>query len=143
MKRTYRYTIDLIIYTIVFNFISFIPFFLISFAAHNYDTNIWLVYGIAQVFFTFLVFRNVPFLKISDKIKVNKILVPYFVIMSAVSVIMAIIMYKTDSWFTLMFTNTFYTIQFFDLFNYLPLCIGIYLLENALKNILFKKQHIE
>lgn len=67
MKKTFTLTLRFILFTVIFNIISFSVYFFTQFMFHMDSGEIWLPIALAQVVFTVLVFR-VFFNILDDKI---------------------------------------------------------------------------
>ncbi|MDE5604021.1 MAG: hypothetical protein K2I73_00375 [Eubacterium sp.] len=124
-----------LIYTLIFNVVSFSIYFFHAFLAHKFEGAIWLVFGIAQICFTILIFNKILLPKISNEKGIKIDLFLYFIILCILSIVAAI--YRSD-WFAHIFFNTYYTFplssSIFD--DTLGVYIGIYFIENALKTYL-------
>lgn len=134
MKTHIKQVSILLLYTLVFNIISFIGYFIPAFFSHNFTGAIWLIFGILQLCFTILFFSAVPLTKMSNEKSVKDDLILYFIILSVLSSIIAIYMYtEGGSWFEYIFFNTFYPFIFTNLLDNLAVYICICLFENAIK----------
>ncbi|MDE5604022.1 MAG: hypothetical protein K2I73_00380 [Eubacterium sp.] len=119
-----------LIYTLIFNVVSFIFYFIPAYLAHDFFGAKWLIFGITQIGFTILFFNKVPLFKQSNEKGYKTDLVLYFLIICVLGIAAAIYKSKTNLWFTYIFFNTYFT---FDIFNTLWMYIGICITENALK----------
>lgn len=123
----------LLLYTLVFNVISFIIYFIPAYLSHSFTGIIWIVLGIIQIFFTAIYFLKIPLSKVSYDKGLKFDLVIYFLILSALSIAVAFYRFETDSWFSYIFFNTFYPFTFISLLDNIKVCIILFLSENALK----------
>lgn len=123
-----------LIYTLVFNIISFAIYFFHAFFSHNFEGIIWLVFGIAQICFTILFFNKVPLPKASNEKGFKTDLLLYFIILCILSIVIAISRENNGSWFNYIFFNTYFTFAIY--FDTLGVFIGIYIIENILKTYL-------
>ncbi len=121
-------------YTLAFNIISFIFYFLPAFAAHDFYGPVFLIFGIAQICFTILFFNKIPLFKISNEKGYKTDLLLYFIILCVLSIVAAT--YRS-SWLAYIFFNTYYTFPLSSsLFDTLGIFTGIYIIENAIKTYL-------
>lgn len=135
MKKTFTLTLRFILFTVIFNIISFSVYFFTQFTFHMDSGEIWLPIALAQVVFTVLVFR-VFFNILDDKIYEKQILIQalaiYCIFFSVLSVIMVLL--RNDGWYSYIFTNTFYLFNLsVNELDETPYYIIIYFLENILK----------
>lgn len=125
-------------YTLVFNILSFVFYFVPAFAAHDFYGPVFLIFGIAQICFTILFFNKVPLPKVSNEKGLKTDLVLCFIILSVLSIIAAIWRVQTDSWSSYIFFNNYFTFTLSaDFLDTLGVIIGIYIIENAIKIFLF------
>lgn len=125
-------------YTLAFNILSFVFYFVPAFAAHDFYGPVFLIFGIAQICFTILFFNKVPLPKASNEKGLKTDLVLYFIILSVLSIIAAIWRVQTDSWSSYIFFNNYFTFtSSADFLDTLGAIIGIYIIENAIKTFLF------
>ena len=122
-----------LIYTLGFNIVSFILYFTLAFSSHYFEGIVWVVFGTMQICFTILFFNKIPLYKISNEKGIKKDLLLFFIILCALSIIAEIFRLETDSWFSYVFLNTYFTFSSASIFN---TYIGIYIIENALKTYL-------
>lgn len=121
-------------YTLAFNIISFIFYFLPAFAVHDFYGPVFLIFGIAQICFTILFFNKIPLFKISNEKGYKTDLLLYFIILCVLSIVAAT--YRS-SWLAYIFFNTYYTFPLSSsLFDTLGIFTGIYIIENAIKTYL-------
>lgn len=135
MKNHFLRTGTFLLYTLAFNVVSFILYFLPAFFTHTFEGVAWLPYGILQVAFTVFFFKNMPLPKsVSDKgTKLDLIL--YFIIISIVSVAIIFYKYKVgNDWFTFTYFNTFYhLIGSASWFDTMGMYIFMWITENVIK----------
>ncbi|MCI9642136.1 MAG: hypothetical protein HFJ98_05010 [Eubacterium sp.] len=125
-------------YTLAFNIISFIFYFLPAFAAHDFYGPVFLIFGIAQICFTILFFNKVPLPKALNEKGLKTDLVLCFIILSVLSIIATIWRVQTDSWLSYIFFNNYFTFTLSaDFLDTLGAIIGIYIIENTIKTFLF------
>ena len=123
-------------YTIAYNFISFIFFFILS-QFHNFFGPIVLIFVITQICFTILFFNKIPLPKTSNEKGFKTDLALYFIILCILSVAIAISEKANGSWFNYMFVNTYYTFAMsFSFLDTLGVFIGVYIIENVIKTFL-------
>ena len=109
MKNHFLRTGTFLLYTFVFNVVSFILYFIPAFSTHTFEGAAWLPYGILQIIFTVFYFKNVPLPKSSSDKGTKLDLLLYFVIISIISVAIIFYKYKVgNDWFTFTYFNTFY-----------------------------------
>lgn len=135
IKNHFLRTGTFLLYTLVFNVVSFILYFLPAFFTHTFEGVAWLPYGILQIIFTVFYFKNVPLPKSSSDKGAKLDLLLYFVIISIISV--AIIFYKYkigNDWFTFTYFNTFYhLIGSTSWFDTMGMYIFMWITENIIK----------
>lgn len=139
IKNHFLRTGTFLLYTLVFNVVSFILYFIPAFSTHTFNGFIWFPFGILQVVFTVFFFRNVPLPKLSyDKgTKIDLLL--YAVIISILSVVIVLRRFETDEWFTYIFFNTFHTLTSSKLLNFSGLTILVCIIENIIKTCFLYK----
>ena len=133
MKNHFKRTGIFLLYTLVFNIISFMFYFIPAFANQNFTGIVWILFGITQICFTVLYFSNVPLLKVSYEKGVKTDLLIYFFILCILSIVIAFYRAETDSWFTYIFFNTFYPLISVSLLDNIKVYIFVYIAENAIK----------
>ncbi len=135
MKNTLNLFIKYIVFTLLFNLISFALFFSLFFLFH-FDSNVsWLVFACAQFLLTILVFQQCfnIYGKVYENNHILIALSAYFVLMTALSFIM--IPLRNDGWYSLIFTNTFHVFCFNSLFDINKCYVVAYVTENVIKAI--------
>lgn len=140
MKNHIKHIGTFLLYTFAFNVISFVLYFLPAFANHNFEGSIYLFFGIIQLCFTMLVFRNIPMPKTTDKKGVRSELIIYFIIISILSVAAAFYRWETGNWSSLMFFNTFFSFTLTSFLDELYIYIIFYLIENIIKTYFIYKR---
>lgn len=133
MKNHIRQIGSFLLYTIVFNVVSFVFYFVPAFLSHNFDGIIWIIFGIIQILFTVAYFSKIPLSKVSYEKGLKIDLLIYFVILSVLSIVIVFYKFKTDSWFTYIFFNTFYSFALTSLLDNIKLYVILYIFENAIK----------
>lgn len=133
MKNHIKQTGSLLLYTVVFNAVSFVFYFVPAFFSHNFNGIIWIIFGIIQILFTVVYFSKIPLSKVSYEKGLKADLLIYFVILSALSIAVVFYRFKTDSWFTYIFFNTFYPFALTSLLDNIKFYIFLYISENAIK----------
>lgn len=134
MKNHFKRTGIFLLYTLVFNIISFLFYFIPAFANHNFTGIVWILFGITQICFTVLYFSNVPLFKVSYEKGAKTDLLIYFFILCILSIVIAFYRAETDSWFTYIFFNTFYPLtSSVSLLDNIKVYIFVCIAENAIK----------
>lgn len=134
----------LLLHTLVFNVISFMLYFIPAFLSHNFTGIIWIVLGIIQIIFTVVYFSKIPLFKVSyEKKGLKSDLLIYFIILSVLSIVIAIYRFKTDSWFTYIFFNTFYPFALNSLLDNIKVYVFLYISENAIKTFCLYKNFMK
>ena len=135
IKNHFLRTGTFLLYTLVFNVVSFILYFIPAFCTHTFEGVAWLPYGILQVIFTVLFFKNVPLPKSSSDKGTKLDLILYFIIISIVSVAVIFYRYKIgNDWFTFTYFNTFFhLIGSTSLFDNMGMYIFMWITENIIK----------
>ena len=135
IKNHFQRTGVFLLYTFVFNVVSFILYFIPAFFTHTFEGVAWLPYGILQIIFNVFYFKNLPFPKSTSEKGTKLDLILYFIIISIVSI--AIIFYKYkigNDWFTFTYFNTFYhLIGSTSWFDNMGMYIFIWITENIIK----------
>ena len=131
LLRTGRY----LLYTVIYNIISFLFYFLPAFSTHEFSGRIaFVILGIAQILFSVLFFRTIPLGKAGDADGAKPNLLAYFMILSAVSIFISVYRFEnSDSWFLYIFFNTYYSLIQTSFLDNIPTFIFAYLCENAVK----------
>lgn len=130
-----------LLYTLVFNVVSFILYFIPAFSTHTFEGVAWLPYGILQIIFTVFYFKNVPLPKSSSDKGTKLDLLLYFVIISIISVAVIFYKYKVgNDWFTFTYFNTFYhLIGSTSWFDNMGMYIFMWIAENIIKTCFLYK----
>lgn len=123
-----------LLYTLVFNTISFMLFSFLETYEHYYEAIILLVYGIVQICFTILFFNKVPLPKTSNKKDIKTDLLIYFLILCIASALaemgIGIIFLMPNTYTFLLSFNSLSATS--ELYAYLSILI----IENALKTFM-------
>ena len=133
IKNHFLRTGTFLLYTLVFNVVSFILYFIPAFFTHTFNGIVWLPFGILQVIFTVLFFKNTPLPKVSYDKGTKSDLLLYFLIISALSILVAFYRFETDSWFTYIFFNTFHPLTSSKLLDSIGPYIFVCVAENTIK----------
>lgn len=135
MKNHFLRTGTFLLYTLAFNIISFILYFLPAFFTHTFEGIAWLPYGILQVIFTVFFFKNVPLPNSTSEKGTKLDLILYFIIISIVSIAIIFYKYKVgNDWFTFTYFNTFYhLIGSTSWFDTMGMYIFMWTTENTIK----------
>lgn len=135
IKNHFLRTGTFLLYTLVFNVVSFILYFIPAFSTHTFEGVVWLPYGILQIVFTVFFFRNVPLPKLSYDKGTKLDLLLYFIIISIISVAIIFYKYKVgNDWFTFTYFNTFYhLIGSTSWFDNMGMYIFMWIAENIIK----------
>lgn len=133
MRSHIRQIGSFLLYTLAFNVVSFVFYFVPAFGNHDFTGTHWMALGIIQILFTVVYFSKIPLSKVSYEKGLKIDLVIYFLILSVLSVVMAYLRADTSPWFTLIYTNTFFTLTLSDFLDYITVYIFVYIAENAVK----------
>lgn len=135
MKNHFLRTGTFLLYTLVFNIVSFILYFIPAFFTHTFEGVAWLPYGILQLVFTVFYFKNVPLPKSASDKGTKLDLILYFILISTVSVAVIFYKYKVgNDWFTFTYFNTFYhLIGSASWFDNIGMYIFMWITENIIK----------
>ena len=135
IKNHFLRTGTFLLYTLAFNVVSFVLYFVPAFFTHTFEGVAWLPYGILQLVFTVFFFRNIPLPKLSYDKGTKLDLILYFIIISIVSVAVIFYKYKIgNDWFTFTYFNTFYhLIGSASWFDNMGIYIFMWITENVIK----------
>lgn len=133
MRNHIRQIGSLLLYTLAFNIVSFMFYFVPAFACHDFTGIHWIALGIVQILFTVIYFSKIPLSKVSYEKGLKIDLIIYFLILSALSIVVAFYKFETDSWFTYIFFNTFHTLTSTSLLDNIMFYIFVCIAENTIK----------
>ena len=136
IKNHFFRTGTFLLYTLIFNVVSFVLYFIPAFFTHFTDAFagfIWFPLGILQVIFTVFFFKNIPLPKLSYDKGTKFDLLLYAVIISVLSIVIVLRRFQTDEWFTYIYFNTFHTLTASKLLNFRGLTIFVSIIENVIK----------
>ncbi len=134
MRNHIRQIGSFLLYTLAFNVVSFVFYFVPAFACHDFIGIQWIALGIIQILFTVVYFSKIPLSKVSYEKGLKFDLVIYFLILSALSIAVAFYRFETDRWFTYIYFNTFHTLTKTSLLDNIVFYIFVCIAENAIKS---------